>query len=139
MDRFWDKVLVLGPYECWPWTARCLPSGYGRFGTGGYAHRTSYELTYGLLPKGARVRHACDHPWCQNPGHLIAGSAQDNSSDMVNRRRHRYGEGHYNAKLTRMEVDAIRSSQDPIPELAKLYGISKSHAYDIKAHRVWCI
>lgn len=41
--------------------------------------------------KGQTVRHRCDNPGCVNPQHLLLGSAQDNSDDMVRRGRHRSG------------------------------------------------
>lgn len=60
-EKFWPKVLVLGPFECWPWTACCLLSGYGKLGDQ-LAHRVSFEITYGPVPAGLFVLHACDHP-----------------------------------------------------------------------------
>ena len=53
-----------------------------------YAHRVALELKLGRsLQPGEVARHSCDTPLCVNPDHLSVGSAQDNSNDMVSRRR----------------------------------------------------
>ena len=55
MKRFWKKVKVIpDSTSCWEWTANRIPKGYGRFMVGGkqqYAHRVSYEFTYGVFKK----------------------------------------------------------------------------------------
>ena len=88
-DRFWSKVDIKSPDECWPWTASRTRQGYGHFGWNQKvveASRVAYILTHGD-PGDFCVLHSCDHPECCNPAHLRAGTHQDNSQDMVDRGR----------------------------------------------------
>lgn len=87
-ERFWRKV-EKGP-GCWLWKAS-LRNRYGQFGVKpGYiefAHRFSYELKYGAVPKGLFVCHSCDNKICVNPKHLFLGTALDNNRDCWNKGR----------------------------------------------------
>lgn len=74
MDRFWTKVDIGGPDDCWLWTASCQSSGYGQFNAGDnnivLAHRFAYELEHGPVPDGHQVDHLCRVILCCNPAHL---------------------------------------------------------------------
>ncbi len=60
----------------WLWTAYRNRDGYGTLGKGGkyggmmLAHRASYELFVGRIPKGTEIDHLCRTPACVNPMHL---------------------------------------------------------------------
>jgi hypothetical protein len=82
--RFFSKVKING--TCWEWigSKRCL---YGRFGVGGHiknggkviqAHRFSYELLKGPIPKGLQLDHLCRNRSCVNPEHLEIVTNQEN-------------------------------------------------------------
>ena len=93
MKRFWDKVDVKGPDDCWEWQAYKNKAGYGviKFdGKAKLANRMAYLLTFGEIPAGQMVRHKCDNPSCCNPAHLELGDQFDNMRDMMQRRRRRY-------------------------------------------------
>jgi hypothetical protein len=76
---------------CWLWTHGTTNQGYGRLFLDGkiqLAHRVSYQMFNGDIPEGMMVRHVCHNPVCFNPDHLLVGTAQDNSDDMVRANRH---------------------------------------------------
>ena len=141
-QRFWSKVdRSGGPDACWLWTAH-RHKGYGRFGVGSTvqaAHRISWELTNGPIPRGMHVLHDCpggDNPACCNPAHLRIGTHIDNMADMSAKGRRapilvRRGELHGQAKLTDAQVAEIRrryaAGGISQPNLAKEFGVSQSH------------
>lgn len=97
-ERFWTKVEKTS--TCWLWTAATvtpMPRSphikYGVIGLGGRgagirrAHRVSYELCTGPIPRGLVIRHTCDNTLCVNPAHLILGTQADNVRDMAERGR----------------------------------------------------
>lgn len=90
--RFWSKVSIREPKECWPWIGKRDKDGYGKIRN--YykevrAHRLSYELNIGDIPTGKVVCHSCDNPRCVNPSHLWVGTIGDNNRDMYQKGRGR--------------------------------------------------
>lgn len=83
-ERFDRFVVRLA--ECWDWTGSKNNHGYGRMGRI-YAHRISYERTFGLIPPGMEILHRCDNPPCTNPSHLMIGTHADNMADRANKGR----------------------------------------------------
>lgn len=75
-DRFWAKVDVRGPDDCWLWTAYKSKYGYGSFKPANdvspvMAHRWAYEcVTRQPIPQGLTLDHLCRVRHCCNPRHL---------------------------------------------------------------------
>lgn len=127
---------------CWVW-ARTKRAGYGLMQHGKRttsAHRVSYEVFKGSIPRGMVVRHACDNPSCINPDHLSLGTQADNMRDRTARGRgHKLkGEQIGTSKLTVAQVREIKSSVGrSLAELAKQYGVDKSSIGFIRAGKAW--
>jgi len=128
VERFWEKVDVRGPDDCWPWMAALNGQGYGNLGSGDgktlRANRVSYELAYGPIEPGHMVCHRCDNPACVNPTHLYAASQANNLRDMAEKGRSTRGERSASAKLNDAAVAIIRSATIKQNMLAKNFGVS---------------
>lgn len=115
MMRFWSKVDMRGPDECWEWQASINTSGYGRFKLMSYrmvtASRVALIGTKKEEPEGLHVLHTCDNRRCCNPAHLYFGTVARNCQDKVERGRAATGDqaGASNgaAKLTEEQVAVI--------------------------------
>lgn len=91
VDLFWARVQK-NPNGCWLFDgAPCNRAGHKHLSLGGrlrvYAHRFSYELHHGPIPRGAVVMHTCDVPACVNPAHLRVGSQRENIHDAIGKGR----------------------------------------------------
>lgn len=137
--RFWRRVSVGNPDQCWPWQGGRNRQGYGKvtltIDTMRYrtvsAHRVAYELRREPIPPGFLVCHHCDNPPCCNPAHLFIGRHIDNSRDMY--RKDRYG------KVTRAQVLAIRRDYRPglAVQLAQKYNMTTVNLRMIAKGQVW--
>ena len=93
-SRFWQKMVIRGPEDCWEWKAARDKDGYGRFR---HMHKIyqaniyAYLITKGPIAKGDVVLHSCDNPPCCNPNHLSSGTHLDNMLDMVAKNRENNG------------------------------------------------
>ena len=79
IERFWSKVEKTN--SCWFWKGP-LHSGYGKLGSnnmGVLAHRFSYELLIGPIPKGLEIDHLCRNKSCVNPEHLEPVTHRENT------------------------------------------------------------
>jgi hypothetical protein len=98
---------------CWNWQLYKDPAGYGRSKLHGHpimAHRRAWILTYGSIPFGMCVCHACDNPACVNPIHLWLGTRADNDADRDKKNRQAKGEKMGAAKLTEDIVRLCRGA-----------------------------
>ena len=143
-ERFWEKVDIRGPDECWNWLAGKKSNGYGTFWIKGErvcpAHRIAWELTNGEIPKGMSVLHHCDNRLCCNPKCLFLGTHEDNMSDMCRKGRQARGISLGQTKLSEEQVLEIRNLRQKgmlLREIAELYSINKSRVSEIYRKISW--
>lgn len=122
-------------------------SGYGQITKNGKSilhHRWIYMEAHGLAEPDIKrkvVMHTCDNPACINPEHLVLGTQADNMADKTAKGRakglSRPGTANPRAKLTEVDVLAIRSSRGTQQELANKYGVSQAHISEIVLRKTW--
>lgn len=130
--------------DCLLWPFGKLPLGYGavyKDGKNLMAHRVMCEYRNGPPPTPKhQAAHNCGkgHLGCVNPTHVSWKTCTDNHADKIIHGTSVRGERNCNAKLTRENVRAIRStkgySQD---ELGRRYGVSGSVVSSIKRGVTW--
>ena len=142
IKRFWSYVKK--GKGCWEWQGGLFKyrGGYGQFSVGNRtdknrtrkAHRVSFELEHGPVPKGQSILHSCDNPPCVRPSHLSAGTPSDNVIDMMSKGRNA-------AKLTKTGVNVIRGlllttnlTQEVI---GKRFGVGQDTVSLIKHGKIW--
>lgn len=145
-ERFWSKVAIGQPDECWLWTANAHKRGYGAFVLRKYhpfpASRVAYALAVGPLADGEVACHHCDNPPCCNPGHLFKGTQSDNGMDCVEkgRKNSAKGEAHANARLDEAAVARIRATPMTFgvkAALAREYGVSHTAIRCVLSGKTW--
>jgi hypothetical protein len=152
-ERFWPKVDVRDPDDCWLWLAARNNQGYGVIGRGraaegvALAHRVSWQIAHGRPPTAqAHVSHTCDTPLCVNPRHLVEGTRTDNMRDMVTKGRNyhvthperlAWGERNNHAKLTEVDVREIRASAEGSVALGLRYGVNRHTIAHVRSRKTW--
>lgn len=120
-DKFWAQA-EKKESGCWLWTGKRNPRhDYGQFYVGWdgkryreiRAHRASWMLVHGDIPKGQEVLHTCDTPLCVNPDHLFLGDKSANMRDAAKKGRlhwQKWKEVYekVNGLFTREDVEALR-------------------------------
>ena len=151
-QRFWEKVDVRGPDECWEWKANTVFGGYGSISTGSKnkgtrkenrAHRVAYTLVHGPIPTGLNVLHSCDNPGCVNPAHLRADTQSENLKESFTKGRHSVpcsvGRNNAARRLSELTVQRLRILDRALPDhrVAAVLGVSKATIQAIMSRRNW--
>ena len=150
IERFWAKVAVGDPDQCWEWQGSRDRTGYGHIYIDGRlrpAHRYALHLATGLSLDSELVAcHACDNPPCCNPAHLFAGTQSENITDMWRKGRGRRpettvrGADHPASKLNDRAVRLIRerhASGARQVDLALEFGVSKRLILKVVKREAW--
>lgn len=148
-SRFWSKVDIQEPDDCWKWTGtKLLPNDcgqvYGSFCVTDVdrrvtyrAHRFSYVLAHGEIPEDHLIMHTCDTPLCVNPAHLMVGTHLTNAQDREAKGRGTPGELNGRSKLSPEDVLAIRASDETNEVLGERYGVHPAHISSIQTGKAW--
>lgn len=144
--RFWRKVKKQRGKRCWLWAGSTDKDGYGWFSGFGQvkAHRASFVLHFGAIPKGRHVLHHCDTPSCVKPDHLYTGTNLDNANDRKERGRGKWASGEANgqARLTRSQVARVRRLRSrglTHQAIADRFGVSRTTITNILSGKTWRI
>lgn len=160
-SRFWSKVKIGKPTECWPWMACKTRMGYGQFSLGGratgrfIAPRIAWAMCHHTLEIPFHVLHKCDNPPCVNPSHLFLGDDTVNVRDAMKKGRFCRGEAmskalmghmprgekHHNVKLTADQVLLIRrlygEGESSQSSLGKHFNVKTTTIQAIVDRRTW--
>jgi hypothetical protein len=130
--------------ECLEWTGALTGSGYGFFDFKRkqyLAHRASYTVYKGKIPKGKMIRHMCHNPKCCNPKHLKTGTHLDNMQDAVKAGRNVRGENIYTAKLSENDVLEIRKNyknvKHDLHKASEIYGVLPVTIQKVILRKTW--
>jgi hypothetical protein len=157
-NKFWDRVPMGDPNECWDWpgarnqkgyglfAVRTLPDDYERTGrtwTQLVASRVAYYLTHGDKFDGFYICHKCDNPSCVRPEHLFLGTAKENNKDMFDKGRNPNQVGSSNgfAKLTEESVKEMRAIYAAggisFSKLARMFSVTEMAAHNAVRKKTW--
>lgn len=138
--RFWAKVAIAGPGECWRWAASTGGSQYGHCWVtlDGErhcldAHKLAFLLSVGPIPPEMHVLHTCNCKTCVNPRHLRLGTAADNA-------RAALSDGLMRTKIAPGDVLAVlreRQAGRLVVEIAGKRGVRAGHVKRILRGEHW--
>lgn len=144
MKRQWvEEHSVWDEDACLIWPFGKTSAGYGVIYNGGkqiLAHRFMCTLAHGAPPPGKTdCAHNCGNGsrGCVNPRHLRWATRSENMADCALHGTRLDGDKNPQAKLTNVQVAAIRNSREKGRFLAQKYGVSPSLIAMIKNGRVW--
>lgn len=88
LKKYYEKY-VIKQDGCWDWKGITEHTGYAKLGIRPpiKAHRASWIIHKGEIPKGLVVCHSCDNRKCTNPNHLWIGTHKENIQDRIKKGR----------------------------------------------------
>ena len=130
--------------NCWIFTGGLSDGGYGKCSSNAVkedaAHRLSYALKFGPIPKDVMVLHKCDVRRCCRPSHLYLGDVQRNMDDREAHGKSTRGTGNGRAKLTENQVREIRrrrANGEGIVPLSREFGVTNPLISAIAKRKIW--
>jgi HNH endonuclease len=128
---------------CWEWQHH-PHNGYGQFKTSiaikprkyFKAHRASWIINIGEIPRNMLVLHTCDNRKCVNPEHLWLGTAKDNVNDMFAKGRN----CEITSPLTKHDIIQIRDMHKQgtkVHDIVQKFNKSQNTIEDIIYRRTW--
>lgn len=150
-EKHLKQRVRITPKGCWEWTGARNAYLYGKLVLNKKlwaAHRLSYTIFYGYIPKRMWVLHSCDNPPCINPNHLSLGTPKMNTEQSILRGRwvgfsdkFPRGETHHHRKLTYNDVEFIREIFQAGAlrqrEIAKIFHVSQPTVSAIVLNKTW--
>lgn len=82
------KNICVDENGCWIWQGSKHRQGYGNLSykrIPSLAHRVSWMVHRGEIPKDMKVCHSCDVTSCVNPEHLFIGTQKNNVEDAISK------------------------------------------------------
>lgn len=146
--RYIDEPPIEIGTECWIWYGAHDSKGYGVIwqsqddlenrGRQLLAHRVSWEVFRGRIPKGHVVSQTCERKDCFNPRHLVRGPHGKiiGAKERRNMKTARYGDDNATSKLTDEDVRQIRDLHrqrnfEAIAKIARKRGVCRDHAISV--------
>lgn len=143
----WDKVFlskIKKQDDCIIFTGSKDRDGYGKIQVNNHqyrAHRLSWLLIHGNIPKNMCVCHICDVPDCINPDHLFLATNQENTADRNRKHRQCTGDNMDRSKLSSTIVKEARelysTGETSIRKLASKYGVCYATMREALTYRGW--
>lgn len=143
---------VIRQEGCWDWKGSKDKGGYGVMSVrrqlgSDRAHRASWIIHKGKIPKGMCVCHFCDNPICTNPDHLWLGNHKENNDDKIRKCReaklkppHKIGSENGTSKLNEEQVKEIKKlieNGSTSRYIGFMYGVSKTTILRIRNNKNW--
>lgn len=126
-EKFEKKINKTTDDKCWLWLGSIGNHSYGRLWFNGkryLAHRLSWIIYKGEIPKNKCVCHKCDNPLCVNPEHLFIGTHDENMKDMSKKGRVRFVSILDESSVRDIKMK-YRAGGNTYGDLAKAYKVSK--------------
>ena len=140
VDMFWKNVKKTN--NCWEWIGKKIVSDGYKYGYFNYrkevykAHRLSWELHYGEIPKGFVVFRKCRNFFCCTPSHLSLGKKSKMSTYLSQQKG-----ALCVRKLTENQVRQIREMYAPWSRktganvLGKMFNVSNHTILNVVSRR----
>jgi hypothetical protein len=130
--RLIEKVSLIN--TCWIWIGTVADCGYGVIVLNGkhkYAHRVSFQVFVGNIPKAAAhtdVLHTCTNKLCINPAHLYLGTDKDNRYDAL--LQNAYSDRSTFTADERDKIKELTTKGKGVSEIARLFNCGRDKIYD---------